>query len=124
MSIKEGDGEKVEEMRGREKLVRTPQQVFVFLLYLSSHVFVFVSGWCICICIILVYLYLYQVGEFVFVLGWCICIITKIIITAIVFSGEQQGSRMLRRSCIFSRLDMGRFQNETFGNSMHPNQCI
>ena len=69
MSIKEGDGEKVEEMRGREKLVRTPQQVFVFLLYLSSHVFVFVSGWCICICIILVYLYLYQVGVFVFVLS-------------------------------------------------------
>ena len=36
VSIKEGEEEKVEEMRGREKLVRTPQQVFVL--------------WCFCIC--------------------------------------------------------------------------
>ena len=56
VSIKEGDDEKAEEMRGREKLVRTPQQVFVFF-------------YCICM---LMYLYLYDVDAFVFL--WCICI--------------------------------------------------
>ena len=37
VSIKEGEEEKVEEMRGREKLVRTPQQVFVLSCFCISH---------------------------------------------------------------------------------------
>ena len=40
VSIKEGEEEKAEEMRGREKLVRTPQQVFVLC--------------CFCICSVLI----------------------------------------------------------------------
>ena len=54
VSIKEGEEEKVEEMRGREKLVRTPQQVFVLC--------------CFCICSVitcfLVLLYLFRTHLF------------------------------------------------------------
>ena len=73
VSIKEGEEEKVEEMRGREKLVRTPQQVFVL--------------WCFCICSVLicflVLLYLFRnhlfLGASVFVctyLLFCPCFLS------------------------------------------------
>ena len=98
VSIKEGDEEKVDEMRGREKLVRTPQQVIVVFLFYFFY-----------ICM-LVYLYLGCISmAFPLYFYW------TLLWSWFLFVGEQQRAWMLRRSCILPGLDLGRLQNETFG---------
>ena len=83
VSIKEGDEEKVDEMRGREKLVRTPQQVkVVFLLYFFY------------ICM-LVYLYLGCISMAFPLYFYCTLLWSRFL-----FAGEQQRAWMFH-VCVF-----------------------
>ena len=56
VSIKEGDEEKVDEMRGREKLVRTPQQVIVVFLFYFFYICMLVYLYLGCISMAFVFL--------------------------------------------------------------------